>query len=52
MINGKKFDFKKTPFRSVFSVAINVFLLAVGKGVCISRTGAGRNYSIKNIIQC
>ena len=26
-INGKKSDFRKTPFRYVFSVAINVFLL-------------------------
>ena len=29
-INGKMFDFKKTPFRYVFSVTINVFLCDCG----------------------
>ena len=30
------FDFKKTPFRYVFSIAVNVFLLdCMGKGDCV-----------------
>ena len=51
-VNANIFDLKKTPFRYVFSVAINVSSEAVGKGVCITRTAAGRNYSTNTIIQC
>ena len=39
-------DFKKTPLRYVFSIAINVFLWdCLGKGACIERMVAVRNYS-------
>ena len=46
------FDFKKTPFRYVFSVAINVFLCdCIAKGACIKRMGAVRNYSTNTIME-
>ena len=40
----ENFDFKKTPFRYVFSIATNVFLWdCMGKGACIKKKGAVRN---------
>ena len=45
-------DFKKTPFRYVFSIAINVFLWdCMGKDACITRMGAVRNYSANFIMK-
>ena len=46
------FDFIKIPFRCMFSIAINVFLWdCMGKGACIKRIGAVRNYSTNTIIE-
>ena len=46
------FDLKKTPFRYAFSVAINVFLWdCMGKGACIKRMAAIRNYSTNTIMK-
>ena len=40
----ENFDFKKTPFRYVFSITTNVFLWdCMGKGACIKKMGAVRN---------
>ena len=50
---GKLFDFKKTSFRCHgFTVAIYVFLEAVGKGVYITRMGTSRNYGTYSTIHC
>ena len=50
---NRNFSFpKKTPLRYVFSIAINVFLRdCIGKGACIKRMGAVRNYSTNTIIE-
>ena len=46
------FDFKKTPFRYVFSIARNIFLRdCVGKGACIKRMSVVRNYSANTIME-
>ena len=46
------FGFKKTPFRYVFSIAVNVFLWdCIGKGACIKRMVAVRNYSANIIME-
>ena len=46
------FGFKKTPFRYVFSIAINVSLWdCMGKGACIKRMVAVRNYSANTIME-
>ena len=48
---NRNFWFKKTPFRHAFSIAINVFLWDyMGKGTCIKRMVAARNYRTKTII--
>ena len=41
------FDFKKTPFRYAFSIAImcSCETVAMGKGACIKRMVAVRNHS-------
>ena len=46
------FDFKKTPFRYVFSIARNVFLPDhKAKGACIKRMGAVKNYITNTIMK-
>ena len=46
------FGFKKTPFRYVFSISVNVFLWdCIGKGACIKRMVAVRNYSANIIME-
>ena len=46
------FDFQKTPFRYVFSIAINVLLWdCMGKGACVKRMGAVRNCSTNTIME-
>ena len=46
------FDFKKTPFRYVFSIAINVFLWdCMSKGAGIKRMVAVRNNSTNTIME-
>ena len=43
---------KKTPFRYVFSITINVFLWdCMGKGAYIKRMAAVRNYSTNTIME-
>ena len=45
-LSGHFFNSKKTLFMYYgFSVATNVYCEVVGKSVCITRMGAGRNYS-------
>ena len=49
---NRNFWFQKTPFRYVFSIAINVFLWdCMGKGACIKRMVAARNYSTNTIME-
>ena len=46
------FDFKKTSFRYVFSIAINVFLKdCMGKVLVFKRMVAVRNYSTNTIME-
>ena len=49
---NRNFWFKKTPFRHAFSITINVFLWDyMGKGACIKRMVAARNYSTNTIME-
>ena len=46
------FDFQQTPFKYVFSIAINVLLWdCMGKGACMKRMGAVRNCSTNTIME-
>ena len=52
-INGKIFDLKKKLHSDMsFQLQKMYSCEVVGKGVCITRMGAGRNYSTNTIIQC
>ena len=45
-------DFQQTPFKYVFSIAINVLLWdCMGKGACMKRMGAVRNCSTNTIMK-
>ena len=45
-------DFQQTPFKYVFSIAINVLLWdCMGKGACMKRMGAVRNCSTNTIME-
>ena len=46
------FDFKKTSFRYVFSIAINVYLWhCMDKVTCIKRMAGVRNWCTKTIME-